>query len=437
MLVLRGQAADYDGWAQLGCTGWSWEEVLPDFLRSEDHGPGADALHAQGGEWRIEEARVDWPILRAWEEACAQWGVPRTADFNRGDNEGVGRFLVNQRRGLRWSAARAFLRPVLTRPNLRLITRSTTERLEIAEGRARAVVFRRDGLNRAEAGQVILAAGAIGSPQILMLSGLGPGSHLAEQGIEVLRDCPEIGGNLQDHLQLRLTYRVVGAQTLNEQLRSPLAKMRMAAQYAWARSGPLSAAPSQMAAFLRSGPEVATPDLEFHVQPISLPKFGAPPDAEPGITTSVCQLRPDSRGTVRLAGPTAEAHPIIAPNYLSAETDRSKAVRAIRIAREIMAMPALAPHRPEETRPGAALTSELELRQAAGDIGTTIFHPVGTARMGPDPAAPCDPRLRVRGVDGLRVVDASIMPRITSGNTATPVVMIAEKAARMILEDDG
>ncbi|MFQ5623485.1 MAG: GMC family oxidoreductase [Paracoccaceae bacterium] len=434
MLCLRGQAADYDHWRQLGNPGWGWKDVLPYFLKSEDYAPGADDMHRQGGEWRVEEQRLRWDILDAFQAACEAVGIPATGDFNRGDNFGVGRFKVNQKRGFRWSAARGFLKPATGRENLRVVTGAHTRHVVFEQGNAAGVAFTKDGepcRARAE-GEVILAAGAIGSPQLLQLSGVGPPDVLRAHGIAVVHACDGVGANLQDHLQLRCAYRVEGVKTLNTLAAGWLGKARIGLEYALFRTGPMSMAPSQLCAFAYSGDDVATPDLEYHVQPLSLNAFGEPLDDFPAFTASVCQLRPESRGHVRITSPDAMSPPEIAPNYLSTEADRRRAASAIRLTRRIVAQAPLARFRPQEFRPGYGESDE-ELVAAAGDIGTTIFHPVGTARMGADEAAVVDPELRVRGVGGLRVIDASVMPSITSGNTNTPVVMIAEKGAAMVL----
>ena len=434
MLYLRGQAADYDHWRQLGNPGWGWEDVKPFFLKSEDYMDGASADHGAGGEWRVEGQRLHWEILDAWAEAAAAAGIPQTDDFNRGDNEGVGYFKVNQRKGWRVSTAKAFLRPARNRPNLKVETLAQVERVLFEGGRAVGIRFLRDGAAeepRARRG-VILSAGSIGSAQILQLSGIGPGALLQDMGIPVLRDAA-VGENLQDHLQIRCAYRVHGVQTLNGLAGSLLGRARIAAEYALFRSGPMSMAPSQLGAFAKSGPDVATPDLEYHVQPLSLDAFGEPLHDFPAITASVCHLRPESRGHVRITSPDPRAHPEIAPNYLSAASDRAVAARAIRLTRRIMAQAPLARYRPEEFRPGPdAGADDAALAEAAGRIASTIFHPVGTVRMGSDDAAVVGPDLRLKGVEGLWVADASIMPTITSGNTNSPTIMIAEKAAEMI-----
>lgn len=438
MIYMRGQARDYDLWRQMGNVGWGWEDVLPLFRKSQDHFQGASEIHGAGGNWRVEEPRLSWEILDAFADAAEAAGIPKTSDFNTGDNEGVGYFQVNQRRGWRWSLASAFLKPAKGRRNLNVITGAEAERLILDGPRATGVRFRKNGQPAQASARrdVILSAGATNSPKLMMLSGLGPGAHLAEMGIEVARDIPDLGANLQDHLQLRCAYRVEDVVTLNQLSATWRGRAGIALEYALKRSGPMSMAPSQLGAFARSGPEVETPDLEYHVQPLSLAAFGGDLDPFPAFTASVCHLRPTSRGTVRLASPDPSQHPAIAPNYLSTEADRQVAARAIRLTREIVGQEPLARYRPEELRPGAMFSTDAELVEAAGQIGTTIFHPVGTARMGTDDRAVVDPDLRVRGMEGLRVVDASIMPTITSGNTNAPVVMIAEKAAEMIRSDD-
>jgi choline dehydrogenase len=440
MLYLRGQSTDYDGWARLtGEPAWSWEAVLPAFKRTDDHWGGGDQAHGAGGEWRVERQRLSWEILEAFRDAAAEAGVARTDDFNRGDNSGSSRFEVNQRRGVRWSASRAFLRPAAGRRNLTVLTGAQVLRLRISPAReAEGVELLHGGspVFAAARRETILAAGAIGSPQILQLSGIGPGALLRELGIPLVRDLP-VGENLQDHLQLRMAFKVQGVRTLNTMAHSLWGKALMGLQYALFRSGPLSMAPSQMGAFVRSDPSQATPNLEFHVQPLSLDKFGDPPHPFPAFTASVCNLRPTSRGQVRIRSADPAAHPAIRPNYLSTPEDRAMAAAALRLTRRIVTgSEALRRYRPEEFLPGPAFQSEEELVKAAGDVGTTIFHPVGTCRMGraDDPAAVVDPRLRVRGVGRLRVVDASIMPTITSGNTASPTVMIAEKGAEFARE---
>jgi choline dehydrogenase len=441
MIYMRGQAADYDHWRQLGLTGWGWDDVLPIFKKHEDSFLGASDHHNVGGEWRIEFPRVKWEILEKVREAAAQAGIPPIDDFNRGDNEGSCYFHVNQKRGRRWSAARGFLKPVLHRQNLKLETGVLTERVLVENRRAVGVVYRQDGVdNIARArGEVILSAGAIGSPQILMNSGIGPAAHLAQLGIPVALDKPGVGGNLQDHLQLRMIYRVEGVPTLNELYHSLPQRAWMGIEYALFRTGPLTMAPSQLGFFTRSDPSQDRANIQFHVQPLSLDKFGDPLHAFPAFTMSVCNLQPASRGTVRLKSRDPEAAPEIKLNYLSADADKHVAADSLRVARRIVTQPALAACKPEEILPGPRVPSDDEaaLVRAAGDIGTTIFHPVGTAKMGreSDPAAVVDERLRLIGIDGLRVVDASIMPTITSGNTNSPTIMIAEKGAGIVLED--
>jgi choline dehydrogenase len=437
MIYMRGQARDYDLWRQLGNTGWSWDEVLPYFKRSEDHYKGGDDLHGGGGEWRVEEQRLSWEILDAFRKAAAEVGIPPSDDFNRGDNEGCGYFQVNQKRGLRWSTAKAFLRPAQGRPNLTVMTGAQAEKLTLDGRRVTGLAFRQGGQPRrvSARGEVILAAGSVGSPQLLELSGIGNPLVLKEHGIEVAHDLAGVGENLQDHLQMRMIFKVRGTVTLNQRAGSLLGKAGMGLEYLLFRRGPLSMAPSQLGAFTRSDPARETPNLQYHVQPLSLDKFGDPLHGFPAITASVCNLRPESRGTIHLRSGDFRDAPVIRPGYLSAPADRRVAAQAIRLTRRICAAPSLARFQPEEFKPGAQIDSDEDLAQAAGDIGTTIFHPVGTCRMGDDEQAVVDPRLRVRGLQGLRVVDASVMPTITSGNTAAPVMMIAEKGARMILED--
>jgi choline dehydrogenase len=442
MIYMRGQKEDYDHWASLGNTGWSWDDMLPIFKHIEDYQHGADAMHGTGGELRVEEVRVRWEILEAWRDAAEECGIPKIAEFNRGDNFGSAYFQMNQRRGVRWSATKAFLRPVLSRPNLTVITQALVERLrmEVQDGgpRAAGVEFAhpRDGRCFAEsAGEVILAAGSIGSPQILQLSGIGPAALLAAHGIVPRHDLAGVGENLQDHLQIRMQYKVSNTSTLNERANSLFGKASMALEYALFKTGPLTMPPSQLGAFAKSNPGQPTPNIEWHVQPLSLDKFGDPLHKFPAITPSVCNLRPASRGWVRITSPDPAAHPEIKLNYLREPEDQRVAVEAMRYTRRIMAAKALSKFAPDEFRPGPAAQSDDELLKAAGALGTTIFHPVGTCKMGNDAAAVVDDRLVVRGAKGLRVVDASIMPRVTSGNTQAPAYAIAEKGSRMILED--
>jgi choline dehydrogenase len=440
MIYMRGQAADYDHWRQLGLTGWGWDDVLPFFKRQEDHFLGASEAHAAGGELRIEAPRVRWDILDAFCRAAEQTGIKRIPDFNTGDNEGSCVFHVNQRRGRRWSAARGFLKPVLHRTNLRLETDCLAEAVLFAGKRAVGVRWRQHGAHRSARcrGEVILAAGAIGSVQILKLSGVGPGDELQRLDIPVALERAGVGENLQDHLQLRLIYRVSGIKTLNETYRSLIGRARMALDYALFRRGPLTMAPSQLGLFTRSDGARERANIQFHVQPLSLDKFGEPLHEFPAFTASVCNLQPRSRGFVRVRSGDPADKPVIKPNYLSTDEDRRVAADSIRVTRKIAAQPALAKYRPIEYLPGPAVgNDDAALIRAAGDIGTTIFHPVGTAKMGlpSDPMAVVDARLRVLGLERLRVVDASVMPTITSGNTNAPTMMIAEKGAAMIRED--
>jgi choline dehydrogenase-like flavoprotein len=436
MIYMRGQAADYDGWRQMGNSGWGWDDVLPYFRKSEDYVDGASDLHGAGGEWRVENQRLHWEVLDHWMEAAADWGLPKVSDFNTGDNEGVGYFRVNQKNGWRINTARAFLRTA-TGTGLKVETQAHATRVLIEGGRAVGVEYDQGGVVRTARAraQVVLAAGAIGSPQILQLSGLGPGSLLQAHGIGVQRDIAQIGANLQDHLQLRCAWRLQGAVTLNTLAGSIWGKAKIGLEYALKRSGPMSMSPSQLGAFSKSRPDLATADLEYHVQPLSLEAFGQPLHDFPAITASVCNLRPESRGEVAIMSPDPKVAPRIAPNYLSTEGDRQVAVAAIRQARAIMAQAPMRRYHPQEIKPGGGSDDPADLMRAAGDIGTTIFHPVSTVRMGPEDHAPVDARLRLRGIDGLRVADASVMPAITSGNTNAPTIMIAEKAADMILQD--
>ena len=445
MIYMRGQSADYDHWRQLGLNGWGWDDVLPFFRRHENHFLGESAAHAIGGEWHIEAPRVRWDLLDAFRAAAEQAGIKSITDFNCGDNEGCCAFHVNQRRGRRVSAARAFLKPVLKRANLRLETGCLVERLIFEGSRAAGVRWRQGGDNSGSArsarcrGEIVLAAGAIGSPQILMLSGIGPAEHLRQRGIGVLLDRPGVGSNLQDHLQLRLIYKVEGIATLNERYHAPLGFVGMLAEYALFRRGPLTMAPSQLGLFTRSDRDQPRANLQYHVQPLSLDRFGEPLHKFPAFTASVCNLQPTSRGTLRLRSRDPADSPLIKPNYLSTDVDRRIAASAIRLTRRIAAQPALAPFHPEEYLPGTAVRDDDEagLVKAAGDIGTTIFHPVGTAKMGlaSDPLAVVDDRLRLAGIEGLRVIDASVMPTIPSGNTNAPTMMIAEKGAALLRAD--
>ncbi|OQR32783.1 choline dehydrogenase [Pseudomonas sp. Bc-h] len=437
MIYMRGQSRDYDEWAAQGNKAWGWQDVLPVFKRSESHYAGDSDLHGAKGEWRVEQQRLSWALLDAFREAAAETGIASIPDFNGGDNEGCSYFQVNQRRGVRWNASKAFLRPISNRPNLTVMTNAEVSRIEFEKGRASAVlakVGQQEQTLRAKR-EIILCCGSVGSPMVLQRSGIGPRPLLEKLGIEVRHELPGVGANLQDHLQLRLIYKVSNGHTLNQMAGSLWGKMNMGLRYALNRSGPLAMAPSQLGAFARSGPEQATANLEYHVQPLSLERFGEPLHGFPAFTASVCDLRPQSRGTVEIRSALADAAPLIKPNYLSHEADLKVAADAIRLTRRIAAAPALASFEPVEYLPGVSLQTDEELRQAASNIGTTIFHPVGTCKMGQGRDAVVDERLRVHGVIGLRVVDASIMPTITSGNTCSPTVMIAEKAAQMIIED--
>lgn len=434
MIYMRGQAADYDGWRQAGNAGWGWDDVLPYFLKSEDNYRGRSDMHGAGGEWRVERQRLSWPVLDAFRDAAEELGIPKTDDFNCGDNEGSGYFEVNQRGGLRWNTTKAFLRPAMKRPNLRVLTGAETERLQFEGRRATGVRFRSNGkMHEARARrEVILSAGAINSPKILELSGIGRPDVLQAAGIDVIHSLNGVGENLQDHLQIRTVFRIEGAETLNQLYHNLFSRAGMGLEYALRRSGPLSMAPSQLGIFAKSDPTLATADLEYHVQPLSTDRLGEPLHRYPAVTVSVCNLRPESRGTVHISGPDAWATPEIRPNYLSTAGDRIVAARSIRHARRLMQTRAISRFAPKEMLPGLEFQSDEELIRRVGDIATTIFHPVGTCRMGGDDNAVVDQELRVRGVLGLRVVDASVMPTIVSGNTNSPVIMIAEKAANMI-----
>jgi choline dehydrogenase len=442
MLYLRGQRRDYDGWAELtGDPSWSWERVLPVFKRSEDHHLGPSDLHGAGGEWRVERQRLSWELLNAYREAMAQAGIPKVDDFNRGDNEGCAFFEVNQRRGVRWSATKGFLRPAQGRPNLTVMTDALVTRVRLEGRRAVGIELVRgnDATFAAARIETILAAGAIGSPQLLQLSGVGPSATLRPLGIPITHELAGVGENLQDHLQLRMAFKVRDVLTLNQRANSLWGKAMMGLEYALFRTGPLTMPPSQLGGFARSDPAHATANVEYHIQPLSLDKFGDPLHRFPAFTASVCNLRPTSRGRVRLKSADPRAHPAIVPGYLSTPEDRKVAADALRLTRRIATQPALARYTPEEFKPGTEYQTDAELAQAAGDIGTTIFHPVGTCKMGlaTDRAAVVDSRLRVHGLERLRVVDASIMPTITSGNTNSPTLMIAERGSDLIRVDRG
>jgi choline dehydrogenase len=446
MIYMRGQARDYDGWArEVGDASWTWDNCVPFFKKHEDYYKGADALHGAGGEWRVEKQRLRWDVLDAFAQAAQETGIPHSEDFNRGSNEGVGYFQVNQKNGWRWNTAKAFLRPVCYgRPNFELWTGAQVVRLLFET--------REDGSKRCTGAQVwtgtemvqvqasretLLCAGSIGSPQILQLSGIGPAPLLQQHGIPVVHDLPGVGENLQDHLQIRAVFKVDGVTTLNTLANSWWGKLKIGMEYALKRSGPMSMAPSQLGAFTRSSPEQHYPNIEYHVQPLSLDAFGEPLHGFNAFTASVCNLNPTSRGSVRIRSNRFEDAPAIATNYLSTPEDRKVAADSLRVTRRIAAQPALAKYRPQEWRPGPQYQTDEDLARLAGDIATTIFHPVGTTKMGADgdPRAVLDSQLRVRGIAGLRVVDAGAMPTITSGNTNSPVLMIAEKAADWILQE--
>lgn len=437
MIYMRGQASDYDHWQQTGNAGWGWNDVLPYFLKSEDHHLGLSKLHGEKGEWRVEQQRLSWEILDAFRNAGEELGIPKIDDFNTGDNEGSGYFEVNQRRGLRVSTAKAFLKPVMKRPNLKVLTHANTTSLILEGKRATGIKFDLKGTpSKATAsGEVILSAGAVNTPKILELSGIGRGDVLSNFGIPVRHELKGVGENLQDHLQIRMVFKIKNAVTLNQKMNSIFGKISMGLEYGLFRSGPLSMAPSQLGLFAKSDPRIATPDLEYHIQPLSTDKLGDPLHPFPAVTASVCNLRPESRGSIHIKSPDVNEHPAIVPNYLSTPGDRDIAVKSIRLTRDIMGADAVAHFEPEELLPGARFQSDEELAVEAGNIATTIFHPVSTCKMGSDPMAVVDNRLRVHGISGLRVVDASIMPTITSGNTNSPVIMIAEKAGDIIKQD--
>ncbi|MDP1900134.1 MAG: GMC family oxidoreductase N-terminal domain-containing protein [Rubrivivax sp.] len=442
MIYMRGQSRDYEQWAALtGDPAWRWDECLGAFKRHEDHWRGADGAHGSGNEWRVERQRLSWEILEAFAAAAREAGIPATDDFNRGDNEGVGYFEVNQKRGVRWSTSKAFLRPVVARPNLQVWTGAQTSGVQLEGARAVGIEVQPVGggaPRRARASrEVILCAGAVGTPQILQLSGIGPGALLHEQGIAVRHELPGVGENLQDHLQIRAVFSVQGVKTLNTMAHSAWGKALIGLEYLLRRSGPMSMAPSQLGAFTRSAPGFEWPNVEYHVQPLSLDAFGQPLHRYNAFTASVCNLNPTSRGFVRIRSPRPEDAPRIQANYLSTPQDRQVAADSLRLTRRIAAMPALARYRPQEVKPGVQFQTDDELARLAGDIGTTIFHPVGTCRMGVrgDATTVVDSRLRVQGLAGLRIADASVMPTITSGNTNSPVLMIAERAAEWIIAE--
>jgi choline dehydrogenase len=439
MIYMRGQARDYDHWRQLGNTGWGWDDVLPYFKKTENRVAGADEMHGDQGEWRVEDPRITWEILDAFRAAAAETGIPNTNDFNRGNNEGCGYFEVNQKRGVRWSAADAFLHPVTDRANLTVLTKAHVRQIRFDGRKVTGLALWHED-QPAEAtvkGELVLASGAIGSPQLLQLSGVGPGDLLQEHGIPLVADVPGVGENLQDHLQMRLVFKVKNTKTLNLRANSLIGRVGMGLEYFLFKRGPMTMAPSQLGAFAKSDESRETPNLQYHIQPLSTPKLGDPLHPFEAFTASVCNLRPESRGYVRIKSPHPRGQPAIQPNYLSDPADRKVAADAIQLTRKIVSAPAMARFEPEEFLPGLQFESDEDLAREAGNIGTTIFHPVGTCKMGPasDTGAVVDDRLRVHGIEGLRVIDASVMPTITSGNTNSPTLVIAEKAAEMMLAD--
>jgi choline dehydrogenase len=437
MIYMRGQARDYDQWRQLGNDGWGWEDVLPFFRQSEDYHGGPSDMHGSGGEWRVETQRLSWEILDAFRDAAEEMGVPKTDDFNTGNNEGSGYFEVNQRKGIRWNTSKAFLKPVRNRPNLRVMTQAETEALILDGSKVTGVEFTAAGKpSLATAGrEVIVAAGAVNSPKILELSGIGQPELLSGFGLDCHHELPGVGENLQDHLQIRTVFKIQNGETLNQRANSLMGKVGMGLEYLLFQKGPLSMAPSQLGIFAKSDPRLETPDLEYHVQPLSTDKLGEPLHNFPAVTASVCNLRPESRGSIHLKSRHVSDQPAIQANYLSTEGDRQVAAKSIQLTRQLMATEAVKRFQPEEMLPGTHIQETEDLVREAGNIATTIFHPIGTCKMGNDPMAVVDDRLKVHGLDGVRIVDASIMPTITSGNTNSPVIMIAEKAAKMILED--
>jgi choline dehydrogenase-like flavoprotein len=435
MIYMRGQSADYDGWRQAGNTGWGWDDVLPYFLKSEDHFEGKGKLHNAGGELHVDHQRLHWDLLDAFRDAAQQTGIPKIGDFNLGDNGGSSYFQVTQKNGWRWSAATAFLKPALKRPNLRLKTNALVKRVVIEGGRGRGIEFSVAGqsyIARAR-GEIILSGGSVGTPGLLERSGIGHGERLSAMGIEPIQHLPGVGENLQDHLQIRCAYKVTGADTLNTRVASLFGKAKIGLEYLLTRSGPMSMAPSQLGVFAKSDPRFATANLEYHVQPLSLAAFGGNLDPFPAFTASVANIRPDSRGHVHIHSADPSQAPSIHPNFLSTDSDRRVALEAVKLTRRIVAQQALAKYQPVEFRPGPSITSDADLERSIGEISTTIFHPVGTAAMGQGPQAVVDHELRVHGVERLRVMDASVMPTITSGNTNAPSIMIGEKGAAMVL----
>ena len=438
MIYMRGQANDYDQWRQMGNEGWSWDDVLPYFKNMEDSYEGENKFHGSGGEWKVNQQRLSWEVLDSFKEATIEAGIPQVDDFNEGNNFGVSYFKVNQNDGLRWNTVKAFLKPVKNRKNLRVISKCEVSKIILKNKKAKGVKVFRNGkseeiyVNR----EIILSSGAIGSPKILELSGIGNPNILSKLGIDTEVESKNIGENLQDHLQLRVIYELENAKTLNQKANSFIGKLGIGLEYALKRTGPMSMAPSQLGLFAMSDKSHETPNLQFHVQPLSLDKFGEPLHNFPGLTASVCNLNPQSRGNVHIVSKDYKIAPSIDPNYLSAEQDKIVAAQSIKLARKIISQPAMKKYNPKEYAPGIQFQSEDELKKVAGDIGTTIFHPVGTCAMGTNVSSVTDSNLKVRGVEGLRIADASIMPTITSGNTNAPTLMIAEKASEMILKSN-
>ena len=444
MIYMRGQAGDYESWVEAtGDDAWSWEQALKRYKQFEDYHSAANQWHGKDGEWTVSKQRLRWPIMDCFKDAAVEAGIPASDDFNRGDNFGVGYFDVSQRKGWRLNTAKAFLKDATKRSNLTVITEAMVSKLIIDPDTKNcdAVEYRQHGVATKalihSGGEVILSAGSIGSVQILERSGIGAAAHLNQLGIPVVADLPGVGENLQDHLQLRMIYKVNGIKTLNTKANSLFGKMMIGLEYLFKRSGPMSMAPSQLGAFAYSSPAQKRANVEYHVQPLSLERFGEDLHSFNAFTASVCNLRPTSRGSVHITSTDPEAPPAIHPNYLSTEEDRKVAAESLRLTRKIVQSPALKPYTPEEYKPGMQYQSDEELVKAAGDIGTTIFHPVGTCKMGraDDPMAVLDSQLRVRGIHHLRVVDASAMPTITSGNTAAPTMMIAERAAELLTRE--
>jgi choline dehydrogenase-like flavoprotein len=438
MIYMRGQANDYDQWRQMGNEGWSWDDVLPYFKNMEDSYEGENKFHGSGGEWKVNQQRLSWEVLDSFKEATIEAGIPQVDDFNEGNNFGVSYFKVNQNDGLRWNTVKAFLKPVKNRKNLRVISKCEVSKIILKNKKAKGVKVFRNGkseeiyVNR----EIILSSGSIGSPKILELSGIGNPNILSKLGIDTEVESKNIGENLQDHLQLRVIYELENAKTLNQKANSFIGKLGIGLEYALKRTGPMSMAPSQLGLFAMSDKSHETPNLQFHVQPLSLDKFGEPLHNFPGLTASVCNLNPQSRGNVHIVSKDYKIAPSIDPNYLSAEQDKIVAAQSIKLARKIISQPAMKKYNPKEYAPGIQFQSEDDLKKVAGDIGTTIFHPVGTCAMGTNVSSVTDSNLKVRGVEGLRIADASIMPTITSGNTNAPTLMIAEKASEMILKSN-